>query len=372
MNLKINLYLKINPIIKIKENASNVQETLLNFSTHNDFLQYLKENGINYVKNNQLGLMILKYDKRNENCNFNNDFTRFCRGLVIDINTRKIVCSPPEKSINFTNLMSRMMEQSIQWNSIISEDFIDGTMINVFHYGDEWHISTRSRIGARCRWLGSKSFSEMFDDAKGSLDFIKLDLNYFYTFVLRHPDNRIVMKYNTADIILVQMRNMNTFETVDNILAYNMLKENGIELYVPNRYIFNTIEEITNCISSMSWEFQGIVFKYNGIRYKLRNEQYNYVKNLRGNNSKAFYNYLELRNNKMVKHYLQYYPESEEEFREYRNLVHNKTQELHICYIDYRIKKTITLEQIPYELKPLMYELHGFHLNQGVKVTLIL
>ena len=49
---------------------------------------------------------------------------------------------------------------------------------------------------------------------------------------------------------------MNTFETVDNILAYNMLKENGIELYVPNRYIFNTIEEITNCISSMSWEFQ--------------------------------------------------------------------------------------------------------------------
>ena len=34
----------------------------------------------------------------------------------------------------------------------------------------------------------------------------------------------------------------------------------------------------------MSWEFQGIVFKYNGIRYKLRNEQYNYVKNLRGNN----------------------------------------------------------------------------------------
>ena len=116
--------------------------------------------------------MILKYDKRNENCNFNNDFTRFCRGLVIDINTRKIVCSPPEKSINFTNLMSRMMEQSIQWNSIISEDFIDGTMINVKN-GDEWHISTRSRIGARCRWLGSKSFSEMFDDAKGSLDFTK-------------------------------------------------------------------------------------------------------------------------------------------------------------------------------------------------------
>ena len=40
------------------------------------------------------------------------------------------------------------------------------------------------------------------------------------------------------------MRNMNIFETVDNILAYNMLKENGIELYVPNRYIFNTIRKL--------------------------------------------------------------------------------------------------------------------------------
>lgn len=344
----------------------NVQEKLSNFSTHDDFLQYLRDNGINYVNNNSIGLMILKYDKRNQNCNFNNEFTRFCRGLVIEKNTRKIICSPPEKSINFTNLMSTNVSD---WTSIVGEDFVDGTMINLFNYNQEWHISTRSRIGANCRWLGSKTFNEMFDDAKGSLDFKNFDSNYCYTFVLQHPDNRIVMKYNKADIILVQMRNMNTYETLDNSVAYNMLKEKGIEIYIPYRYGFQNIEQITDCITAMSWEYQGLVFKSNGFRYKLRNEQYNYVKNLRGNNSKAFYNYLELRNNKMVKHYLQYFPESEEEFREYRNLVNNKTQDLHIYYIDYRIRKNITLEQIPYEFRPLLYELHGFHLNQGVKIT---
>ena len=346
-----------------------VQEQLTNFTTHNDLLQYLKSNGINYVRNNQLGLMILKYDKRNEECNFENPFTRFCRGLVIDMKTRRIVCSPPEKSINFTGLMSNVVENDIPWNQVVAEDFIDGTMINVFNYKNEWHISTRSRIGANCRWLGSKSFSEMFNDAKGTLDFNQFDPTYCYTFVLRHPDNRIVMKYDKADIILVQMRNMNTFETIDNAIAYHTLKQHGIELFIPYRFTFNNIDEITNNISNMSWEHQGIVFKYGNIRYKLRNEQYNYVKNLRGNNSKAFYNYLELRNNKMIKHYLQYFPESDDEFREYRNLVHNKTQDLHICYIDYRIKKTITFDEIPYEFRPLMYELHGFHLNQGVKIT---
>ena len=143
-----------------------VQEQLTNFTTHNDLLQYLKSNGINYVRNNQLGLMILKYDKRNEECNFENPFTRFCRGLVIDMKTRRIVCSPPEKSINFTGLMSNVVENDIPWNQVVAEDFIDGTMINVFNYKNEWHISTRSRIGANCRWLGSKSFSEMFNDAK--------------------------------------------------------------------------------------------------------------------------------------------------------------------------------------------------------------
>jgi hypothetical protein len=265
--------------------------------------------------------------------------------------------------------MSQVVENSIPWNQIVAEDFIDGTMINVFHYNNEWHISTRSRIGARCRWLGSKTFGEMFDDAKGSLNFNQFDPSYCYTFVLRHPENRIVMKYNQADIIMVQMRNLQTFNTEDNVLSYHTLKQHGININVPYRFVFNNIDEITNCITNMSWEQQGIVFKYNGVRYKLRNEQYNYVKNLRGNNSKAFYNYLELRNNKMVKHYLQYFPESEDEFREYRNLVHDKTQDLHICYIDYRIKKTITMEEIPYEFRPLMYELHGFHLNQGVKIT---
>ena len=50
-----------------------------------------EEKIVNYVKNNQLGLMILKYDKRNETCDFNNEFTRFCRGLVIEMESRRIV-----------------------------------------------------------------------------------------------------------------------------------------------------------------------------------------------------------------------------------------------------------------------------------------
>ena len=37
--------------------------------------------------------------------------------------------------------------------------------------------------------------------------------------------------------------------------------------------------------------------------------------------------------------------------------------------MNYRIHKTIQFETIPYELRPLMYELHGHHLNHNIKVT---
>ena len=214
------------------------------------------------------------------------------------------------------------------------------------------------------------SFNEMFDDAKGSLDFTKLDSDHCYTFVLRHPENRIVMKYNTADIILVQMRNINTFETLDNVSAYNMLKETGMELYIPNRYIFNTIEEITNCISSMSWEYQGIVFKHNNFRYKLRNEQYNYVKQLRGNNSKAFYNYLELRNNKMIKHYLQYFPEESHLFTTYRDDYNSIRDDIFIGYLSHFVHKNKELQDISYPLRPILYELHKNYIETQERTTM--
>ena len=67
------------------------------------------------------------------------------------------------------------------FEDIVVEDFIDGTMINVFHHKEAWHIATRSRIGANCRWFSNKNFSDMFEDAKGSLNFNELNPENTYT-----------------------------------------------------------------------------------------------------------------------------------------------------------------------------------------------
>ena len=345
--------------------TSFIHKELNKHESHDDFIRYLLEKGIVYNINSYLNLNILKYDRKNPSCDLNDPFTRVCRGLVIDNTTRDIVCFPPEKSVNFQNLFQPGTDFSV----VGIEDFIDGTMINLFNYNNQWHISTRSRIGANCKWFSDKSFNEMFEDAKDNLDYEKLEKDKCYTFVLRHPENRIVMEYKKADLVFVQVRDLNTLNIL-NIYDYaEVLKSRGVDLQLPKKHNFKDIDEITKYISNMGWQEQGLVFKTGNNRSKIRNTKYNYVKNIRGNNRKSLYNYLELRNNKMIKEYLHYFPEYNEEFQGYRDEINRMTNLLHKCYINYRIHKSIQYETIPYELRPLMYELHGHHLNQNIKVT---
>ena len=344
----------------------NTQTTLNNYSTHDTFIKSILEKGIHYYSNNSLGLTILKYSKNHPNCNLEDPFTMKCRGLVVDTSTRKIVCVPPEKSYRFEYFSSLVND----WNDVTVEEFVDGTMINVFNYQGDWHISTRSNIGANCRWFSDKNFSEMFDEAKGSLDFNKLDVNCNYSFVLRHPENRIVKSYSVADLVLVQVVILSDDIILKDISTVrDELNSRGMDITIPKQYDNLNLEKIIQLLADMDYHEQGLVFKYNGLRSKLRNEKYNYVKGLRGNNPKTFYNYIELRNSKLIKQYLSYFPEYESEFQDYRDKIHRMTGLLHHCYVNYFIRKTISRDSIPYELIPLIYALHTQHKTLGIKVT---
>ena len=345
----------------------NTQTTLNNYSTHDTFIKSILEKGIHYYSNNDLGLTILKYSKKHPSCNLEDPFTMKCRGLVVETSTRKIVCVPPEKSYRFEYFSSLINN----WNDVSVEEFVDGTMINVFNYKGTWHISTRSNIGANCRWFSDKNFSEMFDEAKGSLDFNKLDVNCNYSFVLRHPENRIVKSYSVADLVLVQVVAYGENSIILNNISQvrDELNSRGMDITIPKQYDNLNLEKIIQLLADMDYHEQGLVFKYNGLRSKLRNEKYNYVKGLRGNNPKTFYNYIELRNSKLIKQYLSYFPEYEEEFQDYRDKIHRMTGLLHHCYVNYFIRKTISRDSIPYELIPLIYALHTQHKTLGIKVT---
>ena len=56
----------------------------------------------------------------------------------------------------------------------------------------------------------------MFEECHGGkLDYDKLNKNYTYSFVMQHTENRNISVVNVNHIILVEVRNRDTFDFVD-------------------------------------------------------------------------------------------------------------------------------------------------------------
>ena len=96
------------------------------------------------------GIYLIKYDKTK--CNMTDPDVRKCRSLVLEIGTNNIVCVSPFKSDcldYFTDIYKNNP------GDIVYEEFVDGTMINLFKYNGTYYISTRSNLGANRRGQSS-------------------------------------------------------------------------------------------------------------------------------------------------------------------------------------------------------------------------
>lgn len=107
----------------------------------------------------------------------------------------------------------------------------------------------------------------------------------------------------------------------------------------------------------------GVVIYHNGIRSKMRNPNYEYLKQLRGNNNKLQYQYLCLRKLNKVKEYLTYFPESHKQFNIFRKQIHLFTNSLYKNYISCYIKKEKPLKEFSLQFRIHMYNLHQHYLK---------
>ena len=209
---------------------------------------------------------MLKYNK--ETCDMSDPLVNQCRGLVGKIDSLQLVCLPPiksEKLESFTN--------SVEWHETQVEEFIDGTMINMFYHNDEWLISTRSKIGANCRWIGKKNFDILFAESNSNLDWDLLDKQCYYTFVLTHPENRIVKEYTEPSLVLVQVGRI-----MDGKNELLDLQDQNIGIPTPKTYTMTCLNDAIIFANNQAYDFQGLVLKNGERRSKIRNAKYNYAK----------------------------------------------------------------------------------------------
>jgi hypothetical protein len=306
------------------------------------------------------------------------------RSVVIN-SCGKIVSFAPPKSFSF-DTFTESPENELN-TYIVAEEFIEGTMINVFW--DEtsgitggWEIATRNTVGAEVSFYknaNAKTFRKMFLDAAHD---INLNLNllnpqYCYSFVLQHPENRIVVPFNKTALYLVEVYEIiveNGVTYVSNIdpeivKYYSFWSETGVRF--PKVYNFENYNELKDLYASMntSYDILGFIIKNRVTcqRCKLRNPVYEYVRNLKGNQPKLQYQYLCLRQQGQgqgqgkMSEFLKYYPENKKDFSLFRKLLHDFTTTLYQNYISCYIKKEKPLIEFPDNFRTHMFHIHTLY-----------
>ena len=322
---------------------------------------------------------VIRYDKNILSADLISTYG-LCRSVIVNSENKVVSFSPP-KSIS-TESFIRMNPDKM--TNIIAEEFVEGTMINVFWdnkigLSGGWEIATRNTVGATSSFYKSKNtktFRTMFLEAatENNLLLEKLNPQYCYSFVLQHPENRIVVPFKKAQLYLVGMYFIDNSE-INNIRVYmiDMVEARKFnwfdaDIKFPQFYEWNTYSDLIEKYASMntSYDILGVVIHNikTGYRTKVRNPVYEQVRNLRGNQPKLQYQYLALRKEGKVASFLTFYPENKKDFSSFRDQLHLFTNTLFANYFSCYIKKEKPLLEFSEQYRTHMFNIHQKYMNE--------
>lgn len=288
----------------------------------------------------------------------------------------RVVSFAPPKSLTGENFMLKYPTKS---ENIVAEEFIEGTMINVFFdttYGVNgcWQVATRNTVGAEVsfyKW-SNMTFNQMFLEAciKNNFNIQTLNPAYCYSFVLQHPVNRIVVPFKKPQLFLVAVFEIIQKNSDVKIIEQNLseVKKGGLwhmtGIKFPDVFDepYKTYSELINKFASGNtpYDVMGVVVRntQTGQRTKFRNPIYEEVRHLRGNQPKLQYQYLCLRHAGKLPEFLKYYPETKDQMSKFRDQVHMFTENLHKNYISCYVKKEKPLREYSEQYRTHMFKIH--------------
>jgi hypothetical protein len=340
----------------------------------------LKLNKITSRTNNST-YKVIRYDKFFLSTDIISSYG-LCRSVVIN-SQNKVVGFAPPKSISAELFIKKYPENTDAYNGIIeAQEFVEGTMINVFFdpsigVTGSWEISTRNTVGATSSFYkstGAKTFRQMFMEAsvECNVNIEKLDKEICWSFVLQHPENRIVVPFLKPKLYLVGVYKIN--QQLDNVSVDFLNIQDysvyftGTTVYFPQVYTFHNYSELIEKYASMntSYNIVGVVIhnKLTGERTKIRNPVYEQVRVLRGNQPKLQYQYLCLRKEGKVKDFLNFFPENKKDFSGFREQLHLFTDTLYSNYVSCYIKKERPLREYSQQYRTHMFNIHQLYMNE--------
>lgn len=330
-----------------------------NVSAFDDIKMLLNQNDITVKED---GNLYLVYYKRDENSlNTLNPLQRSCNGVIFEKDTNKLVCNSYSKFFKMDDDLNENFRAN--FNDLVFENCIEGTLLRVYYYGGSFRIATKKCIDAnKSKWGSEKSFAELFKEGINATHFknYKFEVDKVYFFILRHPENNMVF-YNTN----IELDLINIFKISENKVY---LEKEGFDVY-GNKLIeletYNELKEYMNNMSIVNMKHQGLVV-YNRhnpeIKQRMIFSLYKKAHSLINNEPSIYERFLKMRTNKeLLKEYFTYFPHHEKDFQKMESDFCNFIGDVHHLYLDTRVfKKDIVIQK---NFRKLIYDLHGLYLK---------
>ena len=308
----------------------------------------------------------LQYIKNNL-CEANYKTTGLFRSVLTD--GKKVYVYSPPKSLPFSSV------KDDEYDNYILEELVEGTMINLFwnDYLNEWNIATKNSLGGKYAFYqdNKKTFRTMFLEAMNNqqIEFDHFNKNLCYSFVLQHPDNRVVIPFQTTNLVLTGLYKIEgTNVTVldkHQCKVPNILFPKTLEQY--SDYKGSSWQDLEDYFNQMNLDYRitgtNIYNPSTGLRSKLRNPTYEYVRRLKGNSPKIQFQYYSLRQVGKVGEFLKYYKEYRTTFSQLRNDLHQFTMQIWGNYKRCYVQKEKPLIEFPKKFRVHMFNLHQIYLN---------
>ena len=152
---------------------------------------------------------------------FTDPVVQEARGIIIDTEKCEVACWPFRKFGNWNESYA----DSIDWKTARVQEKIDGSLIKLYFYHNEWVWATNSTVRAEEAKLhgSNRSFLDVIHSAVNyrDIDFSSLNRDYTYIFELVSPETRVVIAYPNAKLYHTGTRN--------NITGEELAEDIGVE-----------------------------------------------------------------------------------------------------------------------------------------------
>lgn len=324
----------------------------------------------------------------------NIDFLMECNGTILD-DKLNIVSMGLSRTIDSKNLAGEG-DDELSNNNL--ENFnvsyaLSGSLIRLWwnEKSNEWTLNTSKTIDARdTNWGSSVSFHDIFWEICDGLDVSKLNKNFTYSFIMRHPKiSNVIAPCPCASIYHVSTRNLETFKELDLSLDESRVFINpetrkinhhiNTEFFTDNKvplsiipeefkgtFYNGTLEEFIQKYSKEELPFNepycGFILESQDRkkRYSVYTEKYLDMVFVRGNTQTIEARYVQLMNDPMTMMKLRNYycPFKTKSFElidsTFKKTCYDIWQTYHTLYI----KKDKSIRYNP-KFRPILYGLHG-------------